>query len=62
MAMAERAAAEGQRAAAQQQLAMTNPPIATQCFLLSNMFDPSQETNTGWEAEVRDDVIEECSK
>lgn len=51
-----------QRAAAQQQLAMTNPPIATQCFLLSNMFDPSQETNSGWEAEVRDDVIEECSK
>jgi len=55
MAMAE-------RAAAQQQLAMTAPPIATQCFLLANMFDPTAETNSGWEAEVRDDVIEECSK
>ena len=37
----------------QQQLAMTNPPIATQCFLLSNMFDPKAETNPGWETEVR---------
>ena len=50
------------RAEAQQQLAMTAPPIATQCFLLANMFDPTAETNSGWEAEVRDDVIEECSK
>ncbi len=46
----------------QQQLAMTNPPIATQCFLLSNMFNPEQETNPGWEADVRDDVIDECAK
>lgn len=41
---------------------MTNPPIATQCFLLSNMFNPEQETNPGWDGEVRDDVIEECNK
>ena len=46
----------------QQQLANTNPPIATQCFMLSNMFDPATETNPGWDSEVRDDVIEECSK
>ena len=50
-----------ERAAAQQQLAMTAPPIVTQCFLLANMFDPTAETNSrsGWEAEVRDDVIED---
>lgn len=46
----------------QTQLAATNPPIATQCFLLANMFDPSTETNPGWDIEVRDDVIEECNK
>lgn len=38
------------------------PPIATQCFMLSNMFDPSNETQMNWELEVRDDVIEECNK
>ncbi|KAL3981704.1 splicing factor CC1-like family protein [Acanthocheilonema viteae] len=38
------------------------PPIATQCFMLSNMFDPSQETGENWADEVRDDVIEECAK
>ncbi|VDM39542.1 unnamed protein product [Toxocara canis] len=38
------------------------PPIATQCFLLSNMFDPAQETGDNWADEVRDDVIEECAK
>uniref|UniRef100_A0A914ZEP7 RRM domain-containing protein n=1 Tax=Parascaris univalens TaxID=6257 RepID=A0A914ZEP7_PARUN len=38
------------------------PPIATQCFLLSNMFDPAQETGENWADEVRDDVIEECAK
>uniref|UniRef100_A0A8L7TE07 Bm6851, isoform a n=1 Tax=Brugia malayi TaxID=6279 RepID=A0A8L7TE07_BRUMA len=38
------------------------PPIATQCFMLSNMFDPSQETGETWADEVRDDVIEECAK
>ncbi|XP_075151726.1 RNA-binding protein 39-like protein Caper [Haematobia irritans] len=39
-----------------------NPPIATQCFLLSNMFDPRTETNPNWDLEIRDDVIDECSK
>ncbi|VDK45286.1 unnamed protein product [Gongylonema pulchrum] len=38
------------------------PPIATQCFMLSNMFDPTQETGDTWADEVRDDVIEECAK
>lgn len=38
------------------------PPIATQCFLLSNMFDPATETNPSWDTEIQDDVIEECNK
>lgn len=38
------------------------PPIATQCFMLSNMFDPTAETNPNWDVEIRDDVIEECNK
>lgn len=38
------------------------PPIATQCFLLSNMFDPATETNPTWDTEIQDDVIEECTK
>lgn len=43
----------------QQQVA---PPIATQCFLLSNMFDPLGESNPAWDIEIRDEVIEECQK
>ncbi|XP_053662209.1 RNA-binding protein 39 [Anopheles marshallii] len=39
-----------------------SPPIATQCFLLSNMFDPATETNPSWDLEIQDDVIEECNK
>lgn len=38
------------------------PSIATQCFLLSNMFDPATETNPSWDTEITDDVIEECRK
>ncbi|CAH1779816.1 unnamed protein product [Owenia fusiformis] len=38
------------------------PPIATQCFMLSNMFDPITESSPTWEQEIRDDVIEECNK
>jgi len=38
------------------------PAIATPCFVLSNMFDPTTETSQGWDQEIRDDVIEECSK
>ncbi|XP_013200506.1 RNA-binding protein 39 [Amyelois transitella] len=38
------------------------PPIATQCFMLNNMFDPATETNPNWDIEIRDDVISECNK
>ncbi|GFS40233.1 RNA-binding protein 39 [Trichonephila inaurata madagascariensis] len=34
--------------------------VATQCFLLSNMFDPTKETNSNWDEEIRNDVIDEC--
>lgn len=37
--------------------------ISTQCLIISNMFDPNEETKEDdWEAELKDDVIEECSK
>ncbi|CCD74061.1 RRM domain-containing protein [Caenorhabditis elegans] len=36
------------------------PSIATQCFLLSNMFDPSKETEPAWDHDIREDVIEQC--
>ena len=38
------------------------PSIATQCFLLSNMFDPITDANPSMEIEITDDVIEECKK
>ncbi|XP_053693587.1 RNA-binding protein 39 [Sabethes cyaneus] len=47
---------------APQQPVQQSPPIATQCFLLSNMFDPATETNPSWDVEIQDDVIEECNK
>lgn len=34
--------------------------IATQCFLLTNMFDPAAEEGENWPEEIRSDVIEEC--
>ncbi|XP_069113663.1 RNA-binding protein 39-like isoform X2 [Argopecten irradians] len=40
----------------------TAPPIATQCFMLSNMFDPNSESRSNWDQEIRDDVIDECNK
>jgi RNA-binding protein 39 len=36
--------------------------IATQCFMLNNMFDPDTETNPDWPEEIRNDVIDECRK
>lgn len=42
--------------------ALNMPPIATQCFMLSNMFDPMLERDPNWDQEIRDDVIEECNK
>lgn len=48
----------------QQQTAATSNaaqmPIATQCFLLANMFDPKTESNPTWADEIKNDVIEEC--
>jgi RNA-binding protein 39 len=41
---------------------MNLPPIATQCFMLSNMFDPMNESDPNWDAEIREDVMEECNK
>jgi len=46
----------------QQQLPTGDIPIITQCFLLSNMFDPAAETSPDWDQEIRDDVIDECSR
>lgn len=36
--------------------------VATQCFLLLNMFDAATETDPNWDEEIQDDVIEECNK
>ncbi|XP_058819940.1 RNA-binding protein 39 isoform X3 [Topomyia yanbarensis] len=47
---------------APQQPVQQSPPIATQCFLLTNMFDPATETNPNWDSEIQDDVVEECNK
>lgn len=46
-----------------QQLA-TVTAVSTQCFMLSNMFDPATEAiqNPDWAKEIRDEVIEECNK
>merc|ERR1719186_1156970 len=40
----------------------TMPAIATQCFMLSNMFDPINEREPAWDQEIKDDVVEECNK
>jgi len=48
---------------APQQTVTQTPAIATQCFLLSNMFDPTIEQQaSNWADEIRDDVILECNK
>eukprot|EP00026_Physarum_polycephalum_P006305 Phypoly_transcript_06347.p1 GENE.Phypoly_transcript_06347~~Phypoly_transcript_06347.p1 ORF type:complete len:292 (+),score=44.19 Phypoly_transcript_06347:904-1779(+) len=40
-----------------------NPALApSTCILLKNMFDPSTETDPDFHLDIRDDVIEECSK
>ncbi|OCT60594.1 MGC81970 protein isoform X1 [Xenopus laevis] len=40
----------------------TTQPIATQCFQLSNMFNPQTEDELGWDSEIKEDVMEECNK
>jgi hypothetical protein len=37
-------------------------PIPTNCLLLKNMFDATQQAEPGWAEEVEDDVREECGK
>jgi len=37
-------------------------PIATECLLLKNMFDPATETDPDWWIDIGQDVKEECSK
>lgn len=36
--------------------------VATPCFLLTNMFNPREESGEGWDEEIKNDVIEECRK
>ncbi|XP_070195039.1 RNA-binding protein 39-like isoform X2 [Littorina saxatilis] len=56
------AAAMAAAGAASAAVAVAAPPIATQCFMLSNMFDSTSENRSNWDQEIRDDVIEECNK
>ena len=37
-------------------------PAISACFMLSNMFDPTNETEMGWESDIKDDVLDECNK
>lgn len=38
------------------------PSVATQCFVLNNMFDPATESEPDWPSDIADDVISECVK
>merc|ERR1719443_2900304 len=41
------------------------PKIAgglSKCLQLKNMFDPREETEPGWELDIKDDTEEECAK
>nr|XP_058967640.1 RNA-binding protein 39-like isoform X3 [Pocillopora verrucosa] len=47
------------------QQAMTAPvaiPLPTPCIMLLNMFDPTKEKDPDWDADIQDDVLEECTK
>ena len=37
-------------------------PIATQCFMLSNMFNPATETDPDWDKDLAMEIAEECSQ
>ncbi|KAM6980326.1 RNA-binding protein 39a isoform 2-T2 [Aplochiton taeniatus] len=41
---------------------LPSQPLATHCFQLSNMFNPSSEDAPGWDVDIQHDVIEECNK
>ena len=43
-------------------LANLTPPIASDCFLLSNMFNLADESSKDWHLDIRDDVIEKCAQ
>jgi len=32
------------------------------CILVSNMFNPAEETDEGWEEDIREETVEECNK
>ena len=49
-------------AAAAAALAVPPSQLASPCFMLTNMFDPANESDPQWENDIRDDVLEECSK
>ncbi|XP_068639259.1 uncharacterized protein [Aristolochia californica] len=36
--------------------------VPTECLLLTNMFDPKIETEADFDMEIKEDVLEECSK
>ncbi|XP_029906875.1 RNA-binding protein 39a isoform X2 [Myripristis murdjan] len=41
---------------------LPSQPLATHCFQLSNMFNPTSEEAPGWDVDIQHDVIEECNK
>ncbi|XP_068598406.1 RNA-binding protein 39-like [Brachionichthys hirsutus] len=43
-------------------MSLPSQPLATHCFQLSSMFNPSSEDAPGWEVHIQHDVIDECNK
>lgn len=37
-------------------------PVPTPCVMLSNMFDPAEETNPNFHLEIQEDVQGECAR
>jgi len=42
--------------------AVGGPILPTTQFMLNNMFDASTETDPDWDVDIKDEVLEECSK
>lgn len=40
--------------------ANANAMVPSQCFILTNMFDPKAETGDNWDEEIKADVVDEC--
>ena len=36
--------------------------VPSRCFMIRNMFNPAEEDGDGWDQEIKEDVVEECSK